>query len=479
MHFPHPNPSNLIVLFFVISFFSCSKDSDLLTDYVAQESLEAKLVSNIFLDDNYIINGNEVIVLDVLSNDIISNPEMVEIIETSQPKNGSVFINENRSLSYVPNKEDSNLEEIVDTFTYTTSTDQEDGTTTTEQATVMVTKISDELLYWKRLFDDKWQETDRADALSKSKSANLEQEYYFLSYYVDGLSSMWQATGDNSYLDNIITIVDNTMADAKPVGDGYLGWISGKGFQLPLWDSFLWRHVTTLLRIMHQSPNLRESGYQAKYDEILAFTEKHIWERYESASLTNFYRSRTHMASHWARIGMELYIITGKSKYKEVFDNISHGTMIGYPSNLRNQFYTNPVNSLALSWDKTWGVAKGSDVQDTSHAGPIVSFMVTAYENGFYWTKEDIDALIYTTDIVWPGSAPDQIKENLDGTGGNENYGRLHEWISLARYSEEFHQKVKKHYGGKHLSFYGSQPLGISALNTKILNDGSPVYPEN
>ncbi len=40
---------------------------------------------------------------------------------------------------------------------------------------------------------------------------------------------------------------------------------------------------------------------------------------------SNIYRVNTHMASHWARIGMELYIITGKQKYKDVFDNISFG----------------------------------------------------------------------------------------------------------------------------------------------------------
>ncbi len=93
---------------------------------------------------------------------------------------------------------------------------------------------------------------------------------------------MWQATGDNSYLDTVIDLIDETINDAVPVGNGYLGWPSAAGEQVPLWDSFYWRFVATLTRIMHQSPNLRQNqNYQAAYERFLNFSEKNIWERYE------------------------------------------------------------------------------------------------------------------------------------------------------------------------------------------------------
>jgi len=481
MKIPHTDFIKLFMLFFVLfSFFSCSKDTDLLAEYVATDIQESRLISNIFIDDSYVINGNENIVLDVFSNDSIYNPDNVRIVKTSQPNYGEVVINENSSLTYAPSPSSSE-EDTTDTFTYTTETEQNDGTVTSEETTVLVTKINDELKYWKRLFDDKWKESDRSDTYSMAKSANREGEYYFLSYYIDGLSSIWQATGNNSYLDILLDIVEITIDNAAPVGNGYLGWVSSDGKQYALWDSYYWRHVITVIRILHQSPTLRAGGYQAEYEALLAFSEKHIWERYEKDGLSNFYRSRTHMASHWARIGMELYIITGKIKYKEVFDNISHGEMFGYSSNLRNQLYPNPKNSSAYAWDSTWGVNYGNNIQDTSHAGAIVHFWVLAYENGMYWTKSDIDALVPVIDIVWEGSSPGSrdIKTNIDGSGGDVPYGRLHEWLPLARYDIALHQKVKKNYTGGHLKYFGCQPLGISALNAKILTDGKAVYPEN
>src|SRR5690606_11744986 len=229
----------------------------------------------------------------------------------------------------------------------------------------------------------------------------------------------------------------------------------------------------------HNSPQLRSTGnYQESFEEILAFSEKNIWERYEANGLGNFYRVNTHMSSHWARIGMELYVITGKQKYKEVFDNISFGSMEGRPSNLRNQFYFNPKNPNAYSWSSSWGAAKGSNVQDTSHAGAIVSFLVNAYENGMYWTKEDMEALVTTLDeVIFPDGAS-IAKKYVDGSGGNDIAGRLHEWLPLGRFDQSLQKKIKNNYKGKNLGYFGIQPLGIAALNTKILIDGKGVYPE-
>ena len=185
------------------------------------------------------------------------------------------------------------------------------------------------------------------------------------------------------------------------------------------------------------------------------------------------------MASHWARLGMELYIVTGKNKYKEVFDNVSFGKMPGYKSNLRAQLFPNPKDSEAYAFDKTWGVNKGSDMQDISHAGAIVHCWVLAEENGMYWTRADMDALLKSIDIFWVESDPSRIKNNVDGSGGYTNPGRLHEWFYLGRYDEKLQRRLKEQYNGKHLNFFGSQVLGIGALNARILADGAPIYPEN
>ncbi|MRH99171.1 hypothetical protein GH721_01380 [Kriegella sp. EG-1] len=468
----------MIIYVFILSLFSCSKDSDLLSEYVAVDNLEANLISSVFIEDNYVINGNDAIILDVLSNDVIADEENVEILTTSQPENGVIQINEDNTLTYVPNS--NNSEDTTDNFTYTTQTSQEDGSNTTTDTKVAVTKINDEVKYWQRLFDDKWKKSDFADAISKSKSANKNQEYYFLAYYIDGLTSTWQATGDSSYLNDALTLINNTMDDAVSVGNGYLGWPAHDGVEYNLWDAYYWRQVATLIRKLYQSPNLRASGYQENYERILDFSEKNIWNRYFSYGNSSIYRSRTHMASHWARIGMELYIVTGNEKYKEVFDNISFGEMPGRTSNLKEQLYENPKNSTAYAWDSHWGSINGSEIQDTNHAGAIISFWVLAYENNMYWTEKDINSFIKTLDIVWPNSTPKEMHTNVDGTGGfYHNQGRLHEWFYLGRFNQELQNRLKKDYIGNHLEYYGTQVIGIAALNAKILVDGSPYYPEN
>ncbi|WP_145758346.1 hypothetical protein [Sediminicola sp. YIK13] len=349
--------------------------------------------------------------------------------------------------------------------------------------------LNSDVAYWKDKFDAKWT-TDKIDALTKSKSGNHFQEYYYLGYYIDGLTSIWRATGDNTYLNEALQLIENTMQDAKPMSGtntGYLGWPSDLSkygstrYQegTSLWEAFMFRHVATLLRIMYESPNLRSSGYQSRYDAILNFTEKHIFEKWADYD-GGIYRSRTHMASHWARIGMELYIITGNQKYNEVFENISFGTMPNRSSNLRNQIHYNPNVPTAYIWSSEWGKNYDSGTQDTSHAGAIISFWVTAYENNMYWNKNDIDALISTLDqVVWKDSDGVNFYKIIDGSGSYDYSGRLNEWLPLGRYSVKIQNKIKDKYIGSNLKFYGSQTLGIASLNSKFLTDGSAVYPEN
>ncbi|WP_027066493.1 Ig-like domain-containing protein [Maribacter sp. Hel_I_7] len=496
------NPTRMAVFLCLLFIFqSCSKDSDLLSEYVISKDNSIE-IQNYVVNDIFYLSSSNNIILDVLNNDNFTDLSNVNITETSVAQNGSIVINNDNTLTYTPQEEIIETEDFTDTFTYTAEEVDEEGTVTEEEATVTITnddsfideetsssenthrgpnEISERVKEWQEKFDAEWldidQQTDSADALSRAKSNNINQEYYFLGYYIDGLVKMWQATGDNSYLDEALKLINITMTDAVNVGNGYLGWPNNDNDGHPLWDSFYWRYVATLTRIMHQSPNLRATGnYQQQYENLLAFSEKNIWERYEAQGLNNFYRINTHMTTHWARIGMELYIITGKEKYNTVFENVSFGTMVGRPSNLRNQLKPNNKVPSAVTWSQRWDI---DQIQDTSHAGAIVSFIVTAYENNMYWTEADITALTSTVNnVIWKKEYGSFFMYNVDGTGDYDLHGRLHDWLNLGRYDESLQQRIKEDYIGKNLTFYGIQPLGIAALNAKILEDGYPVYPE-
>ena len=125
----------LLLSIVLISQFSCSKDSDLLTDYVLADVEQTLDIRKYVVDDTYVFSSTGSIVLDVLSNDAFSEQENVTITETSTPTNGNVVINANETLTYTPEADTSS----TDTFTYTTEVINEDQTVITEEGTVTVT----------------------------------------------------------------------------------------------------------------------------------------------------------------------------------------------------------------------------------------------------------------------------------------------------------------------------------------------------
>ena len=71
--------------------------------------------------------------INVLNNDTFANKNNVTVTQTSAPTNGTVTVNEDKSLIYVPVTASD-----TDTFTYTTEVQNEDGSITTEEANVFI-----------------------------------------------------------------------------------------------------------------------------------------------------------------------------------------------------------------------------------------------------------------------------------------------------------------------------------------------------
>lgn len=470
-------PVSMILACVFLLIVSCSKDSDLLSDYISGEQ-----ISDIINIEVYGLNSQTLLI-----NPIEYGIEGA-ITQVSNPEFGEVVINEDNTLTYTPT---SNQIE-TDEFDYVSeeTTDQESSS---NYGSVKVILSNDNVDYWKRKFDYQYTSGgDRAKMFELSRSGNKFQEYYYMFYYFDGLLSIWQATGDNKYLDDMLEVVNNTIEDAKPVNfnTSYLGWPSDSSYDqdypkngVALWESYYWKGVTTLLRIMYKSPQLMTvQKYKTEFDEILNFTEKNIWEKWQTKGSNYIYRTHTHMASHWARMGMELYLITGDSKYKSVFDNISFGEMPNTTSNLRNRIYENPKVQGAYVWDMPFNVPLGSKVQDTSHASDIIGFWILAYENEMYWNIADIEALSLTLDkIIFPGEISQRAYTNVDGSGGFDAPGRLRDWLKLGRFNRDLENKLINKYQSylQNANRYSILNLGIFALNEKILTDGKPIYPEN
>ncbi|MDP2527930.1 hypothetical protein [Maribacter dokdonensis] len=157
--------SSKLTLPFFASFllFSCSKDADLLSEYVINTE-DAQLELALLINDSFFIEpGQTTILMDVLNNDNVSSNSNITIIDTSSPMNGTVTINDDNTLTYKvgtdtsstteeTTQEETTTEEPTedvstpeeDSFTYTAEVvDEETGEITEEQATVTISVSND------------------------------------------------------------------------------------------------------------------------------------------------------------------------------------------------------------------------------------------------------------------------------------------------------------------------------------------------
>ena len=334
---------------------------------------------------------------------------------------------------------------------------------------------------WQALFDVEWSKRDEDACLTRAQSKGTAQEYHNLAFCIDGLTSIWRASGDDRYLDTALQLIQFTVDNAELGSDGFRRWkvaADPASGGVPVTESHYFRMVTTLLRVMFQNPALRaKRDYDKRYMELLKFSERHIWDKWETAGLHHIYRSRTHMASYWARIALELYRITSKTKYLAVFENISYKTMVGRPSNLRQQFYVNPKLPGAYTWSHVWGAPLGEEVQGSFLGGTVVSFVELSAAGNNYWTQADVTALSLTfTDAVWPPKLNGKHHARVNGTESTDVPGQLHEWLVLGRNNVALQKRIEVDYADENLKSFGTQAIGISALNAKILIDGQSVY---
>lgn len=334
---------------------------------------------------------------------------------------------------------------------------------------------------WESLFLNRWNSEHNSSFLPMSTSLDSWQ-FYGLAYGIDGNTAMYRATGKTQYLDRALQYVNNMVRNAKVSSslpksqfkDSYLGWASARsdtyGQEVPLFESYCWRYVTRLLRVIRETPALyNNSSYRSQYDRLLQFSEKHMFEKwYRRGANSYIYRVNTHMASHWAYIAMDLSRMTTsstrKNQYLTVFNNINRD-LPNYSSSLRGQMRTSPVNSSAYFWSDRWG-SYARPGQDVAHGNGVLAFIVEAHDAGMEWTASDIRAFTATLNsVIWPSSS--RYAKYVDGSGtgtGWFNDGLM----KLGRYSTALQRRLESHSVGNNTQFYGN-----GALNVRLLSEAA------
>jgi hypothetical protein len=333
---------------------------------------------------------------------------------------------------------------------------------------------------WEQRFQGSWNSEHKNEYLGLSKSGD-SWKLYNLGYAVDANVAMYRATGKTMYLDRALLYTNNVIGTARVSSsfrtsqyqDNYLTWVNhshpqlgNDGQEYPLYESYLWRYVTYMLRTMHDSPTImKNTSYAAQYTKILAFTERNIYDKWNKRSANdNIYRQNAHMASHWAYITLELAAITPsatkKTVYTKVYTNINR-KLPGYPTGLRGQVRTNPADKNAYFWDFDWGKASrpGSDV---SHGNAVVSYIVEARDHNVEWTSADIAKFnTLLKNVVWKNNG--RYADYLDGTG-NGNGWINDGFMKLGRYDAAIQRRLETYNVGQNIQFNAN-----GALNAKLL----------
>jgi hypothetical protein len=329
--------------------------------------------------------------------------------------------------------------------------------------------------HWTSVFLQSW-DYQYENSLPMSRSAD-SWDHYDLSYSVDSCIAMFRATGDKRYLDRALEFVENVAGSARPSStlrssqfrDGYRGWassISGQGGdEVPLYESYFWRYGTALLVAMHDSPVVyRDPAYRGRYDRLLAFAETHIFQKwYARGAAESIYRERTHMAAHWALIGLHLSRVTAdparRKRYLEVAGNIDEH-LPGSGASLRGQMRRNPAEPTAYFWSDVWGSARRPG-QDVSHGNGVMAYVVEARDHGRVWTGADMAAFsALLTKVIWPGGTT--YRNFVDGTGADNGWFS-DGFVKLGRYDAAVQLRLEQH------QVVNDQFAANMALNARIL----------
>jgi len=332
---------------------------------------------------------------------------------------------------------------------------------------------------WAAMFAAQWT-GERAQAEAWSRSAD-SWDHYGLSYSVDALTAAYLATGRAEYIDEGLRLLENVVASAKPstdlptstFRDQYRGWVSAQenGKEVPLYESYLWRYGTGLLRVIRQDPELwQDQARQARYTAVLAFVERNVVEKWQARGADeNIYRSRTHLVAHWALICLQLSRITTddqrRRSYLATMQAIDND-LPNAPSSLRGQLRMNPRYPAAYVWSDEWGKT-GGRAQDMSHGNGVIAYVVEAHAAKVDWTDRDMDRFVHTfTDAIWPATPRAGQPEGADAVDGT---GTGNGWFSdgfvkLGRFDPVLQQRLETHDVGRSVQFLANNALNVALL---------------
>jgi hypothetical protein len=308
-------------------------------------------------------------------------------------------------------------------------------------------------------------------------------QQYRLAYSIDALTSAYLATGRTSYAEDGLALLDAVAASSRPSAlipgsrfhDGHRGWASGLrsdgGDEVALYESYLWRYGTGLLRVVRQDPTLwARRDLRRSYARLLGVAVRDVFGKWWSRGPDSYiYRERVHLSAHWALIAVNLELLDAsrqrRTRYARVITEFVDGSVAEQRPGLRTQLVASPFDAKAWFWSDVWGSYEVPG-QDVSHGNAVVAFAVEAHDLGLAITDEDIRRFEYTlTTRVWPRPGPGA--EHVDGSGTGTGWFS-DGFVKLGRYDAALQARLERHQPAN------GQYDAALALNAAILGCNRP-----
>lgn len=383
---------------------------------------------------------------------------------------------------------------------------------------------------------------------NESRRNAHDGDAYWALFELESHLLAFQATGDFLYLESWLTtwyawqdqaVPNNTFPnafvpsfphayDSNPLGvnppdvektisggifnDSFLDWDNHglrvqawkqgdtDGGVYPLFQGHGMRTVPKMLLVMKNNPSIRStdngawagSTYQTQYDDILAFWQNHMWNKWWTRGPSNtITRINTHMTSHWTSVGYFLNKITPNANQAlaaEAFNNNvgligpQHGSR-GFKQQVRT--YTFP-NGTGYVWASTW--TNDTKFNDIPHAGAEMRFVVDQMMwNEGLWTETDKARFLVTAHSIInrdaaAGPWPFWISGN-PAQGTTNNYWQLYYygWPAWGRFDSSLQLKYEN--SRLYNDTAGGRGAHVMLLVSNLMYnraylEGTLVYPE-
>ncbi len=310
---------------------------------------------------------------------------------------------------------------------------------------------SENISYYKQVVDRTY-EADKSKLDSKAAS-NYGTRYYEFQYVLMGTLAMYEATGDEVYLERALTWMETMITKATIKDkDGYLNWggpwensgYTSSSIAYQLEDLQGSTELARLADLVLNDPQLN-AKFGARAQKVYDFVDKQIIEKWQKRGMDTWMVNKITDESItfsdkivlYLRILLHMNEVDGK--YEDMITKLAQG--------FKDRFESYDHNSIIWAYGIGYGDLYDSD--DTSHSNRHAYAVTDLYNYGYVFDEADLLGLsnLITKVVYQPKNGVPYFVNFLSGDdlaeGYYEKYGLggmgqiYHGWVTLGQHNGE------------------------------------------